>query len=117
MSGRVVIDRTPASRAEALRLLAAAPDGGAVLAKAMTEGGLATVNIVNPDVLHRTQGLIRTNAVIRFNSVDLGPWGAESTLRIDANSDYGGTLRRMDFHPMVSSFLPLREVVDNGFAP
>jgi len=117
MSGRVVIDRTPAARAEALRLLAAAPDGGAMLAKATTEGGLSTVNIVNQDVLHRTRDLIRTNAVIRFKSIDLGPWDAASTLTINADSDYGGTLRRMDFHPMVSSFLPIREVLDNGFAP
>jgi hypothetical protein len=117
MSGRVVIDRAPAARAEALRLLAAAPDGGAVLAKAMTEAGLATLNIVNPDVLHRTEDLIRTYAVIRFKSVDLGLWGAGSTLTINANSDYGGTLSRMGFQPMVSSFLPAGFVADNGFAP
>lgn len=117
MSGRVVIDRTPAARAEALHLLAAAPDGGAMLAKATTEGGLSTVNFINPDVLRRTENLIRTNAVIRFKSIELGLWGTESTLTINADSDYGGTLSRMGFHPMVSSFLPVRAVLDNGFAP
>jgi hypothetical protein len=116
MSGRVVIDRNPAARAEALRLVAAAPDGGAALAKTMTEAGLATLNIVNPDVLRRTDDLIRTNAVIRFKSIDLGLWSGASTLTINADSDYGGTLREMDFHPMVSSFLPAAFVLDNGFA-
>jgi hypothetical protein len=117
MSGRVVVDRAPAARAEALRLLASAPSGGDVLAKTLTEGGLFRVNLVSPDVLGRTAGLIKSYAVIRPKSVDLGLWNDASTLVVNPTSEYGATVNRMGFRPVVSAYISLREVIDNGHLP
>lgn len=117
VSGRATVDRTPSARAEALRLLASAPNGGDVVAKALTEGGLIRVNVLSPDVLKRTTDLIKSHVVVRPKSIDLGLWDGSSTLTVNPDSDYGAAISRMDFRPEVNAYLPLRLVVDNGHLP
>lgn len=117
MSGRIAIDKTAPARAEALSLLAAVPGGGNVVAKALTEGGLVRVNVVSPDPLHRTDELVKTHFLFRAKSIELGPWGAGSTLTVNPDSDYGAAISRIDFRPVVSFFLAFRLVVDNGHVP
>ncbi len=117
MSGRVTVDRTPSARAEALRLLASAPNGGDVVAKALTEGGLIRVNILSPDVLKRTTDLVKSYVVARAKSIDLGLWDETSTLTVNPGSDYGAAITRMDFRPEVNVYLAPRMVLDNGHLP
>ncbi len=117
LSGRAVVDRDPGARAEALRLLAAAPNGGDILAKALTEGGLVRINTVSRDVLKRTDKLIKSSLVVRAKSVDLGLWEEASTLTVNAASDYGAAITRIDFRPVANVYLPFRTVLDNGHLP
>ena len=117
MSGRVVVDRSPASRAEALRLLASAPDGGDAVAKALTEGGLIRVNAVSPDVLERTDRIVKSHLVARVKTVELGLWDEASSLSVNAGSDYGAALKRIDFRPVVNVYMPFRTILDNGHLP
>ena len=72
------------------------------------------VNLVSPDPLQRTDDLVKTHFLFRPKSIDLGPWGTGSTLRVNPDSDYGGALARTDFRPVVNVFLAFRLVVDNG---
>ncbi len=117
LSGRAVVDRQPGARAEALRLLAAAPNGGDILAKALTDGGLVRVNTVSRDVLKRTDKVIKSHVVVRAKSVDLGLWDKASTLTVNPASDYGAALTRIDFRPVVNVYLPNRLILDNGHLP
>ena len=117
LSGRAVVDRNPAARAEALRLLASAPGGGDAVAKALTEGGLVRVNAVSPDVLQRTDEVVKSNLVARVKSLDLGLWDEASSLNVNADSDYGAALKRIDFQPKVSVYMPFRLVLGNGHLP
>lgn len=114
LSGRAVVDTEPSARAEALRLLSAAPNGGDILVKALTGGGLVRVNMVSRDVLQRTDQLIKSHVVVRAKSVDLGLWDEASTLTVNPGSDYGATVTKVDFQPVVNVYLPFRLILDNG---
>ncbi|HKY76302.1 MAG TPA: hypothetical protein VJS45_09190 [Acidimicrobiia bacterium] len=117
VSRRAVVDRNPASRAESLRLLASAPNGGDAVARALSEGGLIRVNAVSPDVLERTDGIVKSHLVARVKTIELGLWDEASSLSVNAGSDYGAALGLIDFRPVVNVYMPFRTILDNGHLP
>ncbi|MGH8993399.1 MAG: hypothetical protein ACRDZ7_17965 [Acidimicrobiia bacterium] len=117
MSGHAVVNRDPVARAEALRLLAAAPDGGESVAKALTDGGLVRLNTVSRDVLQRTDKVIKSHVVLRAKSIDLGLWDEASALAVNPGSDYGAAVAGIDYRPVANVYLPFRLIIDNGHLP
>lgn len=118
LSGRVAVDTDPKGQAQALSQAVAAPHGGNWLERFLTGGGLAQLNIVNRDVLRRSDELMQSYSLVRPKSpLVLGLVGPESALTVEPSSDFGGEVSRIDFRPLVSARMSVRTHIDTGFAP
>jgi hypothetical protein len=118
LSGHLAVDADPRAQAQAVSQLLTAPHGGKLWERFLTGGGLARVNLVNPDVLHRSMKLMESYALLRLKSPPvLGLVGSESALTVEPSSDFGGALSRIDFRPVVSARMSMRVHLDTGFAP
>lgn len=115
LSGHFAVDPGPAAQAQEVSQMVAA--GGEWLEPFLTGGTLLPVNMVSPDVLRRSVNLMKSHIIIRIKSVPtLGRFGADSTLAADPNSEFGAALDRFEVRPLVSGRLPVRIVLDTGFA-
>ena len=115
LSGRAVVDNDPQAQTQALGQAAAA--GGDWLQPVLRQGGLIQANIVNPDILGRSDALVRSYAVARPTSIpSLGLFDHRSTLTADPRSPFGAALTRMAFRPVVTARMTLRLVLDRGWA-
>ena len=118
LSGHLAVDADPRAQAQAVSQLLRAPHGGKLWERFLTGGGLARVNVVNPDVLHRSMKLMESYALLRLKSPPVvGLVGSESALTVEPSSDFGGALSRIDFRPVVSARMSIRMHLDTGFAP
>ena len=115
LSGHFAVDPGPAAQAQEVSQMVTA--GGEWLESFLTGGTLLPVNMVSPDVLRRSDDLVKSHIIIRIKSVPtLGRFGADSALGADPNSQFGAALDRFEFRPLVSGRLPVRVILDTGFA-
>lgn len=66
----------------------------------------------------RSDALMESYMLVRAKSVPaLGRFGPDSSLTVHPRSDFGGTLSRIDFRPVISARVDVRLHLDTGFAP